>query len=88
MFIRRLTEGRTVCLKGETSIGDRDSWGRLQRYVYLWEGTLLNALIIARGYGFVDTRFPSHLTEEFRRYEDEAREHGLGLWSSGKKAED
>jgi micrococcal nuclease len=42
---------------------------------------LLNALIIQCGYGNVYTRFPYRMKEDFRRYEKEAREARVGLWS-------
>jgi micrococcal nuclease len=58
----------------------RDKYGRLLAYVYLMDGTFLNAEIIKQGYGFAYTRFPFKYLEEFRRYEREARENGRGLW--------
>jgi micrococcal nuclease len=58
----------------------RDKYGRLLAYVYLMDGTFLNAEIIKQGYGFAYTRFPFKYLEEFRRYEKEARENGRGLW--------
>ena len=38
---------------------DRDKYGRLLRYVYLPDGTLLNAELIRDGYAFAYTVFPS-----------------------------
>jgi len=49
-------------------------------YVYLEDGTHLNAEIVKQGYGHAYTRFPFRYLEEFRRYEREAREAGKGLW--------
>jgi micrococcal nuclease len=49
-------------------------------YVYLTDGTFLNAEIIKHGYGFAYTKFPFKYLAEFRRYEREARENGRGLW--------
>jgi micrococcal nuclease len=51
-------------------------------YVFLEDGTLLNAEIINRGYGFAYTSFPFAQMEEFRRLEREEREHRRGLWAS------
>ena len=38
------------------------------------------AKTVQQGYGFAYTRFPFKYSEEFRRYESEAREQGRGLW--------
>jgi micrococcal nuclease len=58
-----------------------DRYGRLLAYVYLHDGTFLNAEIIKQGYGFAYTRYPFNYLDEFRNYEREARENGKGLWS-------
>jgi micrococcal nuclease len=62
-------------------INQRDKYGRILAYVYLTDGTFLNAEIVNPGYGFAYTRFPFKYMEEFRRYEREARERERGLWS-------
>jgi micrococcal nuclease len=56
-------------------------YGRLLAYVYLDDGTFLNAEIIKQGYGFAYTRFPFKHIEQFRQYERDARESGAGLWA-------
>ena len=50
------------------------------QFVYLPDGRLLNAEIIAQGYGHAYTRFRFAKMEEFRALEREAREKGRGLW--------
>jgi len=82
-FTRRLTEGQLVRLERDPSNADRDRYGRLLRYVYLEDGRLLNAEIIAEGYGFAYVKFPFERMEEFRELEREAREKGRGLWDQG-----
>ncbi len=62
----------------------RDKYGRLLAYVYLPDGTFLNAEIIKQGYGFAYTKYPFKYLEEFRMYEKESRENGRGLWGHGK----
>jgi endonuclease YncB( thermonuclease family) len=52
---------------------------RTLAYVFLEDGTLLNAEIIKQGYGFAYTRFPFARIEEFRRLEREAREQASGF---------
>ena len=49
-------------------------------YVYLMEGTFLNAEIIKQGDGFTYNKYPFNYREEFRGYEREARENRRGLW--------
>jgi len=49
-------------------------------YVYLLDGSFLNAEIIKQGYGFAYNKYPFKYMEEFRRYEREARENRRGLW--------
>lgn len=49
-------------------------------WVYLRNGTFVNAETIKQGYGFAYTRFPFQCMEEFQGYEREARENERGLW--------
>jgi micrococcal nuclease len=49
-------------------------------YVFLEDGTLLNAEIIKQGYGYALTRYPFSRLNEFRRLQREAREQQRGLW--------
>lgn len=82
-FTRRLAGGKAVTLRGEDGTPGRDRYNRLLRYVYLPDGTLLNAEIIRQGYGHAYVRQPFSRLEEFRTYERQAREKGLGLWARG-----
>jgi micrococcal nuclease len=77
-FTKRMVEGKKVRLEFDWQ--RRDKYGRLLAYIYLEDGTFLNAEIIKQGYGFAYTRFPFKYLEEFRQYEREARENGRGLW--------
>jgi len=77
-FTKSMVEGKRVRLEYDWQ--RRDKYGRLLAYVYLEDGTFLNAEIIKQGYGFAYTRFPFKYLEEFRQYEREARENGKGLW--------
>lgn len=80
-YVKELVEGKKVILKKEPNYEDRDKYGRLLRYVYLEDGTLINAKIIQDGYGQVYEKYPISKTEEFRRYQKDARENKRGLWS-------
>jgi len=73
-----MVEGKKVKLEYDWQRKDR--YGRTLAYVYLEDGTHLNAEIIKQGYGFVYTKYPFKYLEEFRKYERKAREEGKGLW--------
>jgi len=83
-FVRRSVEGKPVGLEYDRV--PRDRYGRTLAYVYLEDGTFLNAEIIRQGYGFAYTRFPFKYLEEFRRLQREARDTHRGLWSNGPPA--
>jgi micrococcal nuclease len=81
-FTRKLAEAKKVVLRDELGGQERDKYGRLLRYVYLEDGTFVNAEIIKQGYGHAYVLYPFSHMEEFRAYERQAREKGLGLWGS------
>ncbi len=77
-FTKKMVEGKQV--RVEYDWQRRDKYGRLLAYVYLLDGSFLNAEIIKQGYGFAYTKYPFKYMEEFRGYEEEARENERGLW--------
>jgi micrococcal nuclease len=80
-FTRRLAEGKRVRIEYDEAnapIGHKDRYGRTLAYVFLPGDTLLNAEIIRQGYGQAFTRFPFSRMEEFRRLEQESRQHRRG----------
>ena len=61
----------------------RDRHGRLLAYVYTTNGDgkkMLNAELIAGGYGYADERFDHARKREFRRLQRQAQQAGRGLW--------
>jgi len=78
-FTRRLAEGKRVRLAYDQERSDR--YGRTLAYVFLEDGTFLNAEIIRQGYAHAYTRFPFQYSDQFRAYEREAREQRRGLWA-------
>jgi endonuclease YncB( thermonuclease family) len=80
-FTRRLVEGKRVLVEYEPSSGRTDRYGRTLGYIYLPDGSLLNVLIIERGFGHAYTRFPFSKMDQFRAAERRARELRAGLWS-------
>jgi len=77
-FTKGMCEGKVVRLELDQT--KRDIYDRLLAYVYLEDGTFLNAEIIKQGYGHAYTKFPFKYMEEFREFEREARENRKGLW--------
>ncbi len=78
IFTKNMVEGKRVRLEHDWQ--RRDKYGRLLAYVYLEDGTFLNAEIIKQGYGFAYTKYPFKYLDEFRQYEREARDNNKGLW--------
>ena len=77
-FTRKMVEGKKVRLEYDWQRKDR--YGRVLAYVYLKDGTFLNAEIVKQGYGHAYTRYSFKYLEQFRKYEKEARENKRGLW--------
>ncbi len=80
-FTRDAALGHKVKLEGGQGTRDRDRYGRLLRYVFLEDGTLLNEHIVSSGFGHVLTRYPFDRMEAFRKAERTAREKERGLWA-------
>lgn len=78
-FTKGLCEGKKVRL--EFDVEKRDRYGRMLAYVYLEDGTFVNAKIIEEGYAQVMTVPPNvRYADRFLKLEREAREKGKGLW--------
>ncbi len=80
-FLAARIDGQKVRLIADTSSTNKDRYDRLLRYVYLKDGTDVNAEIVKQGYGFAFTAFPLSRLDEFRGYESLAKAEGRGLWS-------
>lgn len=81
-FTAQLLSGQRVRLEADPLSTNRDRYSRLLRYAYTTDNRLVNAEIIKHGYGFAYTSFPFGKADEFKRYEQAAREAGKGLWGS------
>ncbi len=78
-YVKSLLTGRKVELQFDVERFDR--YGRTLAYVYLEDGTFLNAEIIKNGFGQVMTIPPNvKYSEEFVKLERKAREEKVGLW--------
>ncbi len=80
-FTTNIIDSHRIRLAADPDNTNRDRYNRLLRYVYLPDGRLVNAEIIKHGYGFAYTGFPFTKLEQFRTYQKQARQKGLGLWS-------
>lgn len=81
-FTRQLIGQNPVRLESDPLSSNRDRYNRLLRYIYLPDGTLVQAEIIKQGYGFAYVSFPFTKSDEFLAYQTEAREQSRGLWAS------
>ena len=79
-YAKRTVEGKKVWLERDPVNDDKDKYGRLLRYVYLEDGTCVNAKIISEGYAQVYEKYPISKIDEFRKLQREARENSRGLW--------
>ena len=72
--------GKQVHLEFESG-NQYDNYGRMLAYVFVDDGALFNAELVKHGYARVMDFFPFRYYEEFKRYEQEAREDRIGIWS-------
>jgi endonuclease YncB( thermonuclease family) len=80
-YTRALIGGNKVRLQADSLDTNRDRYGRLLRYVYLPDSTLVEAQLIQNGYAFAYTQFPFTKTDEFVAYEHAAKQNNKGLWA-------
>jgi len=83
-FTNWMVQGKRVKLEYDEAnahLGHKDRYRRTLVYVFLEDGTFLNAEIIKQGFGFAHTRSTFKYLNDFRRYQQEAREQGKGLWA-------
>ncbi|RIK33422.1 MAG: hypothetical protein DCC55_34945 [Chloroflexi bacterium] len=78
---RKLVAGKTVYLIKDVSETDR--YGRLLRYIYLADGTFVNAELVRQGFAQLAT-FPPDVAKEaeIRAAQQEAVSAGVGLWAT------
>lgn len=78
-FTRKLVEGKRVRLEFDAERFDK--YKRLLAYVYLEDGTFVNAEIVKQGYASLLTIPPDvKYAELFKKLYREARENKRGLW--------
>lgn len=81
-FTKNLIGSNSVRLQADPLDTNRDRYGRLLRYVYLSDGTLVEDRLISEGYGFAYTLFPFEKKERFVAEEQMAKDAKKGLWAA------
>ncbi|MFZ2386055.1 MAG: thermonuclease family protein [Candidatus Omnitrophota bacterium] len=80
-FTKKLVEGKKVRL--EFDVERKDKYGRLLAYLYLPDGTFVNAEIVANGFASLMTIPPNvKYSEQLRACYKDARENRRGLWKN------
>lgn len=82
IYTSKLIGGQKVRLQADPLNTNRDRYGRLLRYIYLPDNTLVEQKLISEGYGFAYTYFPFGKAEEFKLLEQQAKTAGKGLWAA------
>jgi micrococcal nuclease len=85
-YAKQLLENQLVYLIPDPMESNRDKYDRLLRYVFLEDGTLINAKLVAEGYAYNYIYEPFQFMKQFDYLEKQAKEKRLGLWN-GKKPE-
>jgi len=82
-FTKNLVEGKEVSL--EFDVERYDKYDRLLAYVYLKDGTFVNAEIVKQGYASLMSIPPNlKYADLFLKLYRQARENRRGLWGGGK----
>ena len=83
-YAKQLLENQSVYLIPDPMQSNRDKYDRLLRYVFLEDGTLINAKLVAEGYAYNYIYEPFQFMKQFDYLEKQAKEKQLGLWSDKK----
>ena len=76
-LLKKLALGKTVRIEYDPSAGSR---GDRTAYVYLDDGTMLNAEMLKEGRAQLDLTRPFAREKEFRRLQEEAQSAAVGIW--------
>jgi micrococcal nuclease len=75
-FLNELVLGKTVRVEYDAL----HTAGERRAYVFLQDGTLVNAEMLRQGQARVDLSRPFAHEQEFKRLEAQARAAGMGIW--------
>jgi len=83
-YLTSIIGGRRVRI--EYDVGQFDKYGRTLAYVYIEDGTFVNAILVKNGYATVMTVPPNvKYADTFLKLERKARNHKKGLWGESDK---
>jgi len=82
-FMKKMVLGKKVWLEYDDKTNKQDKYGRTLAYVYV-DGKLVNAELIKQGYGVAYTYFPFTKMDDFKKYNEEAKKSGIGIWEACK----
>jgi micrococcal nuclease len=78
-YLTKMLSGKNVKLVCD--VDSLDQYGRTLAYVYLEDGTFVNADLMRNGYAMLMTIPPNvKFADEFLKLQKEARENNRGLW--------
>jgi micrococcal nuclease len=81
-FTKNVIGKNRVRLESDPLSNDRDRYGRLLRYVYLPDGTLVNERLVGEGYAFYYPYFPYTKSQQFDSDQKAAMAAHKGLWGN------
>lgn len=86
-YVKTLIDDKKVWI--ETDASERDRYGRILAYAWLDENTMLNALLLEKGYARVMTVPPNVRYEDvFLKIQKQARKEQRGFWKDYYKGEE
>ena len=78
-YLTKILSGKNIKLVCD--VDSLDQYGRTLAYVYLEDGTFVNADLMRNGYAMLMTIPPNvKFADEFLKLQQEARENNRGLW--------
>jgi micrococcal nuclease len=80
-YTKALIGNNAVRLQADPLDTNRDRYGRLLRYVYLPDGTLLEQKLVSEGYALAYLAFPFERKADFATWEEQAKAANKGLWA-------
>jgi len=81
-IIKRLLDGEEIRYETSKLSGELDRYGRVLAYVYLDDGTFVNAELVKRGVAMMYEKNTTHEHyDSLKILEIEAQKQGVGLWS-------
>ena len=81
-YTKSLIGSSSVRLQADNLDTNRDRYGRLLRYVYLPDGTLVENKLVSQGYAFAYTQFPFEKKQQFTDDQAQAKAAAKGLWGT------